>query len=796
MLGTRTLFDHNEDSSNVHLAILQDVSQVINFSDNFQTTLDQVVSIVANRLKMDVCSIYLFNPEKNTLILQATKGLNLKSLGNVKLKLGEGVVSLAIEEMKAISIDSVQKHPRFLNFPEADEGDFNSFLGVPIIDSKNPIGVLVVQKKKNYQFNINEINMLQILAVQVSSVIQVATVLEKTIQSDTVNHDSKTNPSDSQVQKPKNSAQKKVLTLQGLPTSFGYGYGKVILLDERYNFSVITDQKVEDIQLEMTRLHDAVSKSKEEILNIKKSLQAQISADILGMFDSHILMLDDKQLLNKIHDQITKGNNASFATLQVINEYIDTFSKFDDPYIKEKIVDFEDIGRRIITNLLGLSQIDLHNLPGPCVVVSKFLTPSTTANLDTSKVVGIVTEHGGSTSHASILARSLEIPAVVGVQDILSKISVEDHLIVDGNTGFVLLNPQKVLIHEYEKKAELEIQNYHNYFLQYTKHPLATKDRIPINIGANIGMTHDVDVAIKNGANSVGLFRTEFLYMTRNRLPTVSEQYEIYKEVAQSFPDGEIIFRTLDLGGDKVLSYLPFPHEDNPVLGYKSTRFLLDHPKILFDQLRAILQASVHGNIKILFPMISSLSELIQLKDFLEIAKGTLTYNQLEFNDKIEVGMMIEVPSVIFQLEDFIPEADFFSIGTNDLVQYLLAVDRDNEKVSNIYNPLHPAILRAINSIATRFIHSQKRLAVCGEMAGTPQTSLALLALGVRDLSSSPSSIPYLHYLIQQLNQGILDEVKANILSFSDVLQVENYLRKTLRDIAPQLYAIFGAEDK
>ncbi|MDH4128578.1 MAG: phosphoenolpyruvate--protein phosphotransferase [Spirochaetota bacterium] len=787
------IFSPNKtEETNFHLSILQDVSQIISFSENFQESLDKVVSLVASKLNMDVCSIYLYDSEKKILILQASKGLNVQTPGSLYLKLGEGVTSMVIEELKPVSIYNAHEHPRFKYFPEIEERDIISFLGVPIIDSKNPIGVLVVQKKIKYHFHINEINMLQILAMQVSSLIQVARVLERTIQLENEAEIDNASISATEVQdqieiEPRTS---KLISLQGMATSFGYGYGKVLIFNERYNYSVITDKHVEDLDEEIKLFYEAISKSKEEINKIKITLREQISEDIIKIFDSHLMILDDSQLHAKIINLIKNGNNAAYATLQIIDQYIDTFSKFDDPYIREKIVDIEDIGRKIINNLLGIHHFDLSNLPEPCIVVSKFLTPSTTANLDTSKVVGIVTEHGGATSHASILARSLEIPAVVGVKNLLTKVGVQDHLIVDGNTGFVFLNPPKVLIHEYERKSKLEIQDYHNHFLQYTKEPLYTKDNIKINIGANIGIIMDIEAAKKNGAMSVGLFRTEFLYMTKDKLPTVDEQFSIYKEVIELFPNEEVIIRTLDLGGDKFLPYLPQLNEENPNLGYKSTRFLLDHPKILSDQLRAILKASLYGKIKLLFPMISSLSELILLKDFLEIAKGVLVFNNISFNDSIEVGMMIEVPSVIFQIEDFIPEVDFFSIGTNDLIQYLLAVDRDNEKVSNIYNPLHPAVLRAVHTIVTKVSKSNKRLAVCGEMAASAKTAFALLALGIYDLSANPSSIPYIHYLVKQVNKDILDEVRSNILSFSDVREVDLYLRNKLRDIAPKLHFI------
>lgn len=784
MKDTGTVFDHTE-GNNIHLDILNDVNQVINVNENLQNTLDNIVNIVADKLKMDVCSIYFFDNIENQLILKATQGLNPESIEHIKIKIGKGVVSLAIEELKPIAIKDVQTHPRFLKIPIANEMDFKSFLALPILENKEPIGVLVVQKRQIYEFNVNEINMLRILSGQISSVIQVARILEHASQFPVLNE-----VEDDNNQEVENNESNEILkTLQGIPTSFGYGFGKVIVLDERYNFSIVSDHKIDNIQAELEKFHEAIETSSKEIREIKDALKQQISDDVITIFDSHIMFINDPQFVKRIEDHISKGYNASYSTLLIINHYVETFSSIDDNYIRDKIMDIEDIGRRLINNILGVCPLDLKNLPEASIIVAKFLTPSTTANLDTSRVAGIVTEHGGTTSHASILARSLKIPAVVGIKDLQNKINVEDSLIVDGNTGFVFLNPSRALIQEYERKKSEIIKNYIDFYDKYIQHPLKSLDNEIINVEANIGMIDDVDSAIKNGAKSVGLLRTEFLYMTHDKIPTMDEQYNLYKKVVESFPEGNVVIRTLDLGGDKVLPYMPAPKEDNPCLGYKSTRFLLDHPKIIFNQLQAILKASRYGNVKILFPMISSLSELLQLKDFIQIALGTLIYNDenISIDENIEIGIMIEVPSVIFQLDSFIPHLDFFSIGTNDLIQYLLAVDRDNENVSNLYNPLNPSILSAINMIAEKVIPHGKYLAVCGEMAGTPETSLALLSLGIRNLSVNPSSIPLLHYLVQQLNKKELDEIKENILSFTDQSLTEIYLRKKLKNLAPKL---------
>ncbi len=786
MKQAKTFFDQNSNE-NIYLSILNNVSQIISYSDDFATTLNKIVNLIATKLYVDVCSIYIYHPKEKVLVLQATKGLNPLSTGKIQLNMDQGVTSLVIQEMKPISISNVQEHPRFLLFPEAEEVDFNSFLGVPIMDNKNPIGVFVVQKKENYEFHINEINMLQVLASQIASVIQVARVFEKSTTQDD-NQTQETMLSIPPDQASQQKEFKKLVTLQGLSTSFGYGFGKVLILNERYNYSVITDYKVTDTQQELNRFKIAIEKSMDEIKSIKSDLEKQIDSNILKIFDSHILILKDAVMIKKIEAYIKDGYNCAYATLQVIDHYIDTFSQFNDSFIKEKVVDIEDIGRRIITNILGLSHLNLKDIPEKSIIIAKFLTPSTTANLDTSKVAGIVTEHGGRTSHASILARSLEIPAVVGVVNLLNKVNITDNLLVDGNTGFVFVNPPKSLIYEYERKAQLEIRDYHNFFLNELQNPLLTQDGYPVEIKSNIGILQDIEIAKNNGAKGVGLFRTEFLYMTHDKLPTVDEQYEVYKRVVESFPEGEVVIRTLDIGGDKLLPYLPFAKEENPCLGHKSSRFLLDHPKILFDQLKAILKASPYGRIKILFPMISSLDEFIKLRDFIEIAKGTLTYNNIPFNEEIEVGMMIEVPSVVFQIEDFIPEVDFFSIGTNDLIQYLLAVDRDNEKVSNIYNPLHPAVLRTIDLIYRKISKVNKSLTVCGEMAGSAQSSLALLALGISKLSSIPTSIPYLHYLVRKVNQDILNEIRDKILTLKNVQEIEIYITKKLKSIAPMLY--------
>ncbi len=779
--------------TNFHLSILQDVSEIINFAENFQEVLDKIVKLIAKRLQMNVCSVYLMDEQTNTLLLQATEGLNKNSVGAVRLKVGEGVSSLAIEKRRPISIYNVKNHPRYIHFPETEEANFNSFLAVPIFNKKNVIGVLAVQKKNKYYFHINEINMLQILAVQVASVIQVSQIFERSLipPEKQITKESIEQPLSYSIPKSyrtttKEPNKKKLLTLQGIPTSFGYGYGKVRILNDRFNYSIITDQKIVEVEKELSSFHKAIKKSKEEIYNISKSLKGQVPKDITKIFDSHIMILEDKQLISQVEALIKNKNNAAYSTLQVLDKYLQSFSQIKDPFLRERVVDIEDIGKRIISNLLGLSPVDLNTLSEQCIIVASVLTSSTTANLDTSKVIGIITEHGGSTSHASILARSLEIPAVIGVKNLLNKVQVEDYLMVDGNTGFVFINPHKSLINEYEK-AELKIQEYHSYFQQFISNPLSTRDDIPISVSTNIGMLSDIELAKQYGVKSVGLFRTEFPYMIRDRLPTGDEQYKIYKQVIDSFPEGEVTIRTLDIGGDKFLHYLAMPKEDNPVLGYKSTRFLLDHSYILLEQLKAIIRASINSKVKILFPMISSINELMQVKDYLEVAKGLLLYKEIDFNPNIEIGIMIEVPSIIFQLEDLLPHVDFMSIGTNDLIQYLLAVDRDNEKVSNIYSHFNPAFIKALHTIRIKTAKHNKPISVCGEMSASPRGALALMALGFYDLSCAPSSIPYIHYLVRNINKKVLDEVRGNILTQIDTFEIQNYLNKVIGDFAPKL---------
>lgn len=803
-----------------YLSALHSVSEAINSSENFQKTLDQVVQIISDRLNMEVCSIYLFEEDRQFLVLESSYGLRKESLSEVKMKLGEGVVPLAIEEMKPILIRDVQKHSRYLYFSSTGEELFHSFLALPILDKNDPIGVLVVQKKQEYDFHINEINILQILSSQISGVIQVAKLLEKTASlentsvektphgktsveeskkdSNEESHakskqelkkeakkESKEKSKSSRTLKQRVFARKMPLTLKGIPTSFGYGSGQPVILDDRYPLLGIHPNRVSDMKSEVQSFESAIEKSKEELIEVKKKFYRQIPADSIQIFDAHIMILEDSFLKGKILKWIEEGYNSAYATLQVIQHYVNTFSRNQEPFIQEKVSDIQDLGMRLIRNIQGTSPMDFRKLPDSSVIVASFLTPSTTANLEPSKVRAIVTERGGSTSHASILARSLEIPAVVGVENLLARIATNDYLIVDGNTGFVFLNPSKELIREYRNKENQEIKEYHQYFLSRLVDPLKMKDGKDVQIRANIGFFHEIDSAKKNGAKSIGLFRTEFLYMQNNRLPHLEEQYRVYKEVAQAFPDGEIIIRTLDIGGDKTLPYLNIHEGENPFLGYKSTRFLLDHPSILLDQMKSILRATVHGSIQILFPMISSLNELEQLRNYLELAKESLRFNQIPFHSNIRVGIMLEVPSVIFQIEEYQSQVDFICVGTNDLVQYILAVDRDNEKLSHLYNPLHPSVLRALDMIFSKV--RDIPISVCGEMSSQPQSALALLSLGVIDLSVVPSAIPYLHYLSRRLDAKLLKEVRKEILSLSETQEIERYLSQVLAETAPEL---------
>ena len=528
--------------------------------------------------------------------------------------------------------------------------------------------------------------------------------------------------------------------LTGIGASEGVAIGKVLLFTEEE--MVIPEVKDENstIEAELTKLEDGLKKSKTQLIAIREKVKEKMGEDKAAIFDGHILLLEDEDLIMEVEDKIKgEGLPAAKALHDGINEYCEMISKLDDPYLRERAADLQDIGKRWLKNLLGIRIKDLSDLEPNTVVVTYDLTPSDTAQLDLENCVGFLTEVGGKTAHSAIMARSLELPAVVGIKGVLNGVKEGETVIMDGEEGELFLDPSPELIAEYVAKKEKLVAEKEELKKLISEEAITTDGR-KIDIWGNIGSPNDVDAVIASGATGIGLYRTEFLFMNSDHFPTEEEQYEAYKVVVQKMQGKPVTIRTMDIGGDKELPYLDLPKEMNPFLGYRAIRISLENKDMFKTQLKAILRASHYGQIKIMYPMISSVNEIRKANEILEECKKELDEIGQLFDRNIKVGIMVETPSTAIIAYKFAKEVDFFSIGTNDLTQYFLAVDRGNEMVSALYNSFNPAVLEAIQKVIDAAHNAGISVSMCGEFAGDKKATKLLLGMGLDSFSMSASS--------------------------------------------------------
>ncbi|MFL0249155.1 phosphoenolpyruvate--protein phosphotransferase [Clostridium neuense] len=526
---------------------------------------------------------------------------------------------------------------------------------------------------------------------------------------------------------------------KGIAASKGYAIGHVFIKADKE--VEIVEKAISNIEEEKARFETAVEDSRKQLIKIKEKAEKDLGADKAAVFESHIMLLDDPEFAGQAKSMIEdKKINAEKALSDVIDNFMTIFAGIEDEYIKERVADIKDVGGRILNNLTGNGSGDLSDIEKGTIVVANDLTPSDTAQLDKDKVVAFLTNIGGRTSHSAIMARTLEIPAIVGLKDIVSSVKNGDTVIVDGIEGEAIINPDEKTLSEYTARKE-EFEKKQEELKKLISIETTTKAGKRVEVCGNIGKAKDVEAVLANGGDGVGLFRTEFLYMDRESMPTEDEQFEAYKHVVEKMGKRPVVIRTLDIGGDKKLPYLPLPEEMNPFLGFRAIRLCLGRKDIFKVQLRALLRASVYGNLKIMFPMISSLEEFLEAKEVLKECMNELTKEGKSFNENLETGIMVEIPAAAVNSEELAKHVDFFSIGTNDLIQYTLAADRMNEKVSYLYNPMHPAVLKLIKMTIESAHKEGKWCGMCGEMAGDEKAIPTLVEYGLDEFSMSASSI-------------------------------------------------------
>ncbi|MFB7140612.1 phosphoenolpyruvate--protein phosphotransferase [Gottfriedia sp. NPDC056225] len=565
------------------------------------------------------------------------------------------------------------------------------------------------------------------------------------------------------------------LHIKGIAASSGIAIAKAFRL-ENPELNIVKKQ-ISDVDAEIAKLDSAIQISNTELEKIRDHANAELGEDKAAIFSAHILVLNDPELVNPVKDKIKSENvNAEFAMNEVASMFVQMFESMDNEYMKERAADIRDVTKRVMAHLLGVTISNPANITEEVIIIAEDLTPSDTAQLNRKFALGFTTDIGGRTSHSAIMARSLEIPAVVGTKEVTSKIENGVMVIVDGLDGQVIVDPSNEELAEYKaKKEKFELQKVE--WAKLKNEPTVTKDGHHVELVANIGTPNDVEGVINNGGEGVGLYRTEFLYMGRDNFPSEEEQFESYKSVLESMGNKPVVVRTLDIGGDKELSYLHLPKEMNPFLGYRAIRLCLDQKDIFRTQLRALLRASVYGNLKIMFPMIATLDEFRAAKAVLLEEKEQLVKENVQVSDNIEIGMMVEIPASAVLADVFAKEVDFFSIGTNDLIQYTMAADRMNEQVSYLYQPYNPSILRLVKMVIDAANKEGKWAGMCGEMAGDELAIPLLVGLGLHEFSMSATSILPARSQMAKLSKAEMETLAEKALSMSTAEEVVNLVK-------------------
>ncbi len=579
---------------------------------------------------------------------------------------------------------------------------------------------------------------------------------------------------------------------QGIGVSSGVATGKAFILSTEEDRVKETPIDESAIANEISRFEDALIHTRRQLHQIQREIGDALGHENASIFDAHMLVVDDRSFVEEVIRGLSQRKiNVEAVITDVSERYAQALAKVEDDYLKERAADVRDVARRIIRNLAGERSGSLSQLEESCIVIAGDIPPSETAGMDQSKVIGFATDLGSSTSHTAIMARAMEIPAIVGLHDISTRIENGDHILMDGQKGVLIVNPTQEQLERYGQRAKE--QRHLRDKLEALRDEIAeTKDGYSVILSANIELPADVDAVKRHGAFGIGLFRSEFLFVSRTELPSEQEQTEVYRDVAEAIHPAPLIIRTIDIGGDKFVNSATAIQEVNPFLGSRAIRFSLAHPAIFMQQLRAILKASEFENVKIMYPMISRVEEVIEANCLLEKAKDELRDEGVSFNESIDVGIMVEIPSAALTAEHIAPHVNFFSIGTNDLVQYTLAVDRVNERVAYLYEPTNPAILKLIQMTVAASHKCNIWTGVCGEMAGNPIYVPLLIGLGADELSVSPTIVPLVKDVIRSLHYAQAEKLAQTCLTCKSGSEVEHLCRELISETAPEILKLIG----
>ena len=746
------------------LQTLADISHVITSSHDTEKTLFHTAKMVAERIKVDACTIYVYDDNEDKLTLRATHGLNREAVGHVRMSPSEGLVGLVLQTSTPVQVAEMQSHPRFKHFPQIEEDQYHSFLGVPLIEHRKAFGVIGLHTRESRDFTQEEEHVLVTIASQIAGVISKALLIELLDKSST------SNP----------PLEKKSMRITGTPVAPGVAVGKAVLMQER---AVEEPEKTVEhsSKKELEIFHQVLEKTTTEMLELIDKVSQYLGAEEAAIFHAHLMFLEDHGFQNKIIRYIREGTSAAWAIFQVIEEYNQAFETINDPYLQERGVDLKDMGYRLLRHL-GYGRVSFTEQEG--ILVTKQLLPGDVAQFDSDTIKGIVTSAGGAASHAAILARSRFIPAVCVSEEEIEEIHEGDILAVDGEHGYLINNPGEEVHTEFQKLLSQQ-EEYLNHLDQYRDKSCQTVDGVRIHVLANVGLLSETSALHHYGAEGIGLYRSELFFLSVDHFPSVEEQVAVYSRIIESVEsDQSVVFRTLDVGADKSAPYMGISHEGNPFMGNRAIRQQIENPELLKRQVKAILiaasqrknDAKGRKNIFLIFPMISHLNEIHFANRIFQDCRDELRKEGIDAPN-IPIGMMFEIPAAVVMCETFISEINFLAIGSNDLTQYVLAVDRNNPRVAHLYDPLHPSVLNLIKQLIECANRHNKPIELCGEMASDPDGCIILIGMGLRYLSMTAALIPVVKERLSYITLAEAEELAKTALQASSAEEVRNLVQ-------------------
>ncbi|MBI5505771.1 MAG: phosphoenolpyruvate--protein phosphotransferase [Deltaproteobacteria bacterium] len=783
---------HNERQRGTrrHLKFLEELNLFLARTPDPQESLEGVVQMLAAATDCEVCSLYSYDRETETLSLAATQGLPARSIGRVAMSKSEGLVGLVVEEQGPVAVVDALVHPRFKFFPDTGEEKYHSFLGVPVGEGSLILGVLVIQSRRRRRFDPEEISLARAVAGQVRALMINAHLAER-LQHQEEERERYRREMHKAIQRleameaskarvVKQAPEGAVVYRTGLAAAPGFGIGRAHRVQPPVDLEKVELVEGRGCEVEHERFQTALTASIAEMEEARLRMRELVPEVGGAIFEALRMMIEDRSFAARIHEEVEKGLSAESAVKVVVLDYVARFEAMTDAYLRERAADVREAGQRILHHLLGVDGA-IAEVRENAILVAHELSVTDLAALDHTRLRGIVTASGGVTSHAAILAKSLGIPTVVGVGGVYEDVREGADVIVDGNSGTVYLRPGAEVVAEYQR-LDSEYHEFQRGLEHLRSLPGETLDGHRVSLLANVGLVSELDLLDRYGAEGIGLYRTEFPFLSYREFPTEDEQLRVYRRLLARMKGRPVTIRTLDLGADKYPIFAGHPHEGNPFLGLRSIRISLQNEDVFLGQLRAIVRAAEAAPLRILFPMITSVEELRRVRELYAECLSDLVAEGFTAPTGIELGAMIEVPAAVLRAPQILREVDFVSIGTNDLIQYTLAVDRDNINVASMYEPLHPAVLQSIRMVVAAAHESGRRVGMCGEMAGNPVCTVLLLGLGLDELSMGSLYVPVVKQIIRSVRYDDAARIADDVLRCDTIEEVKGYVFAALRE--------------